>query len=186
MKKQANRKRITRDQWLSTGLKLIALSGVNGLKVELLARKLGVAKSGFYWHFTDRDTYLEELVEYWFHETTEIVANNPLVQEMPPRDRLLTVMTMVYNYDLSEFDLAMRAWSYTNPAIKARVRRAIKTRMDFVRQALADLGFEGSDLEMRVQLFVGFQSNERDMFGNSAKTVKLYREKRLELLLTRT
>ncbi len=37
---------------------------------------------------------------------------------------------------------------------------------------------------MRVRLFVAYQSNERSMFGANKKKAKLYREMRLELLLT--
>jgi hypothetical protein len=43
MTRQAKRKRATKDQCLFTGLQVIALNGVNGLKVELPGRELGVA-----------------------------------------------------------------------------------------------------------------------------------------------
>ena len=45
MAEQKRRARISRDQWLSKGIELLAASGVEGLRVENLARALGVAKS---------------------------------------------------------------------------------------------------------------------------------------------
>ena len=40
-------KRVSREQWLAKALEMFASTGADGLKVEKLAKSLGVAKSGF-------------------------------------------------------------------------------------------------------------------------------------------
>lgn len=184
MSKTTRKERTTKEQWLTKGLELFSREGVNGLKIERLSKQLGVAKSSFYWHFKDRDDLLNQFADHWVHETTEVLSANPLLLNMPPRERLLTIMTMIFEHDLAEFDLSFRAWGNLDPSIARKIRKAIKVRLDFVRQALTELGFKGDDLEMRARLFVAYQSNERDMFGSNKKTAKLYREIRLDLLLT--
>ena len=43
--------------------------GADGVRVEVLARELGVTKGSFYWHFRDRADLLEALLVEWEEET---------------------------------------------------------------------------------------------------------------------
>ncbi|HEX7111773.1 MAG TPA: helix-turn-helix domain-containing protein, partial [Mizugakiibacter sp.] len=49
------RSRLSADDWELGALDLIAEQGVNALAVEALARRLGVTKGSFYWHFRTRE-----------------------------------------------------------------------------------------------------------------------------------
>lgn len=180
------KKRITRDQWLSKGLELFAVMGAEGLRVEKLARALGVAKSGFYWHFRDREELLDRLLDHWAHEYTEVLSRNSQLLQLPPRNRLLMIMTMAFERNLSEYDAAMQMWSKTDSRVARMVRKVNNIRLDTVRAALEELGFNGEDLEMRTRLFVGFQMGERQIFGASRKVSRQYRELRLDMLLGET
>ena len=88
-------KRVTRDQWLQQALQIFASSGEGGLKIEELARTLGVAKSGFYFHFKDREDFLQHLIDYWAHEYTEIVVENKKMLEVEPRQRLIETARLI-------------------------------------------------------------------------------------------
>ncbi|RLA39599.1 MAG: hypothetical protein DRR06_18855 [Gammaproteobacteria bacterium] len=101
-------KRVTHDQWLSKALELFASTGESGLRVEQLARSLGVSKSGFYFHFKDREDFLQQLLNYWAHEYTEVITRNPLLLMTPLRERLLMISTLIFEQNLAEFDAAMR------------------------------------------------------------------------------
>jgi AcrR family transcriptional regulator len=50
------RRGVSKEEWLEAGLEAIGKGGVSGLTVKGLARKLGIAKAGFYWHFKNRDS----------------------------------------------------------------------------------------------------------------------------------
>jgi AcrR family transcriptional regulator len=180
------KKRVTREQWLSKGLELFAVSGAEGLRVEKLARELSIAKSGFYCHFKDRDDLLNHILDYWAHEYTEVITENPMLQHLPARERLLLLMTMVYEQNLTEFDAAMDMWSRGNKLVARKRNRVIDMRLKFVRAALKELGFKGDDLEMRARLLAGFQMGERQIFGSNTRTSKQYRELRLRLLIGET
>src|SRR5438874_13057732 len=47
------------ERWIEAGLAEIARSGVEGVRVEVLAKNLGVTKGGFYRRFRDRAALLE-------------------------------------------------------------------------------------------------------------------------------
>ena len=59
----------TREIWIKTGYEIFALSGLNGLKIEPLARQVGISKSSFYHHFADLDLFVEELLTYHIEQS---------------------------------------------------------------------------------------------------------------------
>jgi AcrR family transcriptional regulator len=52
-------------KWIEEGLRALAAGGPDAVRVEALARALGVTKGGFYNHFDDRPTLLDEMLETW-------------------------------------------------------------------------------------------------------------------------
>ena len=51
--------------WIEAGLKAIGRSGIGGVRVEVLAKDLGVTKGGFYRRFKDRRALLDAMLETW-------------------------------------------------------------------------------------------------------------------------
>ena len=48
-----------RNDWVAGALELLELSGVENLKVVILAERLGVTSGSFYWHFKNRRQLLD-------------------------------------------------------------------------------------------------------------------------------
>jgi AcrR family transcriptional regulator len=46
-----------KDVWITTGYEMFAESGIGELKIERLAKKVGLNKSSFYHHFADLDLF---------------------------------------------------------------------------------------------------------------------------------
>lgn len=177
------RKRVSRADWTEAALSVLREEGVKAVRIEDLARRLGISKSGFYWHFENRRDLLTHLLDYWSREYTEIITDNPEIQKLEPRKRLRMIMDMVLDPRLTDYDLSMRAWAAQDPEVARRVGRVYKLRLDFVRGAFAELGFEGDELEMRARLFACYQSWERVMFWReSKKALRALIPRRLELL----
>lgn len=176
-------RRITKEQWLGTALQLFAKTGEGGLRVEVLARTLAVSKSGFYFHFKDRNDFLQQLLAHWAHEYTEVVTRNPLLLMTPARQRLLMISTLVFEQNLTEFDAAMLVWANKDKKIARQVRKVTNMRLAFAGKAFAELGFEGEDLEMRTRVFLGHLSVERQLFGTDKELAQRHRELRLKMLL---
>ena len=72
MIKKSVRRGVSKAEWLEAGLEFLARGSVNSISIEGLAKHLKIAKSGFYWHFRNRDELLRDLLAYWLHEITEV------------------------------------------------------------------------------------------------------------------
>ena len=94
-------KRISKDEWLQAALKILETEGVEAVRVERLARELAISKSGFYWHFKDRDDLRKQMVDYWAHEYTEVLSENPEMLKGTARERLERTMLMILDNDLA-------------------------------------------------------------------------------------
>src|SRR3712207_673799 len=52
-------------RWIEEGLRALAAGGPDAVRVETVARALGVTKGGFYNHFGDRPALLGEMLGTW-------------------------------------------------------------------------------------------------------------------------
>ena len=165
MSKKSAKARVSKDQWLQCAMEVFAREGNKGVRVEYLAREIGVAKAGFYWHFKDREDLLGHMLDFWLHEFTETVMLNMESLDLGPKERLGLLLKMVEDYDLARYDVNFRTWAKTDPLVAKKVKAVVKLRLEAVRKAISELGFDNEDLEFRTHLFVCYLSNEADMFG---------------------
>ncbi len=163
MKKTIHRG-VTKAQWLEAGLKALSEGGAGALKIERLARSLGIAKAGFYWHFKNRDDMMQQLLDYWTHELTEVISKNPEISSLGPKDRLKCIAEMIIDYDLARYEIAIHQWALQDAGAARAVRKVHRIRLVYVRRALSELGFTGDDLEMRAMLFACYHTWESPMF----------------------
>lgn len=176
-------KRVSKAEWLKAALELLGKEGVEAIRVERIARELGISKSGFYWHFKNRDDLRKHMVDYWAHEFSEVVTANPMILEGSPRKRLEQTMEMFLDHDLTIYEVPMRTWAETDPAIAKRLRQVYRQRMEYLRQIFRDLGFDGDELEVRTRLFFCYHTFERAIFPTeSKKSLRKLIRLRVELL----
>jgi len=176
-------KRVSKQDWLGAALQELGRGGVEAVRIERLARILSISKSGFYWHFKDRKDLLHHLLDYWFHEYTEVVTSNPLLRSGDPIKRLKRASQIIQEYKLGRYELAIRAWANHDDRVHQVVVKATNTRMDFIRQIFRDIGFEADEVEMRTALFVCYQAWEVVTFGHmSQRKLSRMRNRRLALL----
>ena len=179
---KGRKKRVSKAEWLEAALNALERDGIDGVKIERLARTLGIAKSGFYWHFRDRLDLLDELLKYWDEEFTGIIAANPEIREMPARERLRTIMELVLEHDLSRYDSAIEAWARCDPRAARVFRRVYRNRLKFLRQAFRDLGLGDEEATMRGRLFVVNESFQRNLLHTESKaSLRRLTERRLDL-----
>jgi AcrR family transcriptional regulator len=184
--KQRRVGRVSKDQWLAVALEELEKGGIEAVRIERLAKILCVARSGFYWHFKDRRDLYWHLLDYWFHEYTEVVTSNPLLLVGAPKARLERISKMIQEHNLGKYDLAFRSWAKYDDAAHEAVKRVTKVRLDFLRHIFNEMGFEGDELEMRAMLFVCYHTWESATFNElSPRKIARLRKLRLALLTCR-
>lgn len=73
-----------KQQWIEVGYHLFADKGPKGLKVELLAHKVGKSKSSFYHYFADLEIFIQELFAYHISRTPILYEAASACQQMDP------------------------------------------------------------------------------------------------------
>jgi AcrR family transcriptional regulator len=170
---------ISKAEWLKTALDELARGNVSEISIAALARKLGIAKSGFYWHFKNRDDLLEQLLKYWAHENTEVITENEEFLAKEPKDRIRETAEKILDHDLVKFEIGIRQWAMNDKAAARAVRSVNRKRLDFLRQAFTEIGFTADEADMRAMLFVCYHTWEAPMFP------EISRKRRRELIADR-
>ncbi|MCP3877679.1 MAG: TetR/AcrR family transcriptional regulator [Sulfitobacter sp.] len=177
---------VSKAQWLEKGLEALSTGGASALTIEGLARSLGIARAGFYWHFKGRDDLLKQLLDHWIAETTAVITADERLLALDPKARLTRVAEMVIDHNLERYDMAFRQWALAEARAMRAVRKVNRLRLEFVGGAFGELGFTGDELEMRTLLFVCYHTWEASTFRElSRKRRRALIEKRIELLTRR-
>ncbi len=145
--------RTPRSGWIDEGLRALAAGGPDAVRIESLARALGVSKGGFYWHFDDRQALLEELLDTWERVSIDEVIERVERGGGDARARLRRLFALASSSEgLLAIDLAVRDWSRRDPAVAERLRRADNRRMEYMRSLFAAFCSDEDDVEVRCML----------------------------------
>ncbi|MFI5500553.1 TetR/AcrR family transcriptional regulator [Nocardia asteroides] len=142
--------RTPRSRWVEEGLRVLAESGVDAVRVEVLAKRIGVTKGGFYGYFADRDALLTELLDEWEREAVDQVLERvePVSADPKAKARLAAVLTFSSDR-LLPIDLAIRAWARRDDAVAQRLRRVDNARMALLRETIGVFFTDPDEVEAR-------------------------------------
>jgi AcrR family transcriptional regulator len=147
--------RTPRSSWIDAGLRALAAGGPDAVRIEPLARALGVTKGGFYWHFEDRRALLEEMLDTWERVMIDDVIERVEGEGGDARDRLRRLFALASSPEgrrLLKVDLAIRDWSRREGAVAERLRRVDNRRMDYMRSLFGAFCPSEDEVEVRCML----------------------------------
>jgi len=127
--------RTPRSSWIEEGLRALGDGGPEAVRIEPLARALGVSKGGFYWHFEDRKSLLEEMLDAWERTWVDEVAEAIEAEGGDARSRLrqLFAIASAAGAELFKVELAIRNWARHDKAVAKRLRQVDDRRVDYMR-----------------------------------------------------
>jgi AcrR family transcriptional regulator len=164
--------RTPRSGWIESGLKALAAGGPDAVRIELLAKELGVTKGGFYWHFDGRQALLDEMLDTWERVSIDEVIEQIEGEGGDARARLERLFDLAAAHDEVRWaDLAIRDWSRRDRSVAARVRRVDNRRMEYLRSLFGGFVADPDDVEARsllvMTLWVGSRFVAADHGGRS-------------------
>lgn len=165
--------RIPRGSWIDEGLRALAGGGPEAVRIEPLARTLGVTKGGFYWHFKDRQALLDEMLDAWERTGVDEVIEAVEAEDGNARARLrrLFDLASASGGELLRTELAVRIWARRDKAVAKRLRRVDNRRMDYMRSLFGAFCEDDDDVEARCllafSLFIGALFDSADHGGRS-------------------
>lgn len=164
-----------RDSWLAEALELMRERGVDHVKVEPLAERLGVTKGSFYWHFKNRDDLLNSIPEFWARSQTDPVLETASGTGGGPLHKMRAVLEFLAREDPDRYDNAMRAWAQFDADVAAAVAKVDERRMATARVLFEEAGLNAADAAFRARLWYFYDVGEH-VTGDTPPTV----EERLE------
>src|SRR5215217_3999268 len=147
--------RTPRKKWIDEGLEALAGGGPDAVRIESLARALGVTKGGFYGYFDDRRALLEEMLEAWERASVDEVIERVEGEggDAKAKLRRLSRLAVARGGEPLKIDLAVRDWARRDKRVARRLKRVDNRRMDYLRSLFRALSHDEDDVEVRCLLF---------------------------------
>ncbi|PZP62443.1 MULTISPECIES: TetR/AcrR family transcriptional regulator [Pseudoxanthomonas] len=151
--------RLSAEDWAQAALDMVAEQGVAAVAVEPLARRLGVTKGSFYWHFPSRDALLQAALERWEMVEQESVFGS--LEAVPdPRERLRQLFLLVAHEAKSHIVYSELLKALDHPAVAPVIQRVSQRRLDYLIASFRQAGMSRTDAQHRARLayaaYVGF------------------------------
>ena len=147
---------LSAEDWIKEGLKALARSGFTALKADPLAKRMGVSRGSFYWHFADLGAFHAALLKRW----REIAAEQIIADVEAERgDPLQALLRRTFSAKL-DLERAVRNWAAFEPSAQAAVRAIDRRRLDYIEDTLGRRGLAPAASQARAQIlywtFLGF------------------------------
>ncbi len=140
------------EAWLAAAWGELSRGGVEGVRVEPLAARLGVTKGSFYWHFRDRAALLDALLADWERRATLGVIALVDASSEAPRERLAELLRVTTKApEAPDAEHAIRAWGARDPAARARLARIDERRERYVEDLLVAAGVTRPKAKLRAR-----------------------------------
>ncbi|MEM7093606.1 MAG: TetR/AcrR family transcriptional regulator [Actinomycetota bacterium] len=146
--------RLSRDEWVAGALEVLAEGGAEEVRVEPLARRLGVTKGSFYHHFENRQALLDALLASWEQRGTDAIIDLVEALSDDPALRLRSLVDVVFQADPNgdAIEVAVRAWASSDAAVQLIVERVDDRRVGFVADLLIGIGLPSALANRRARL----------------------------------
>ena len=168
-----------RDVWIEAGLTEIARHGIDGVRVEVLAKNLGVTKGGFYRRFKDRGALLDGILKTWSAGRIASIEKQTSLDGATARDRLRAVIQLYaerMNTAGMAVELAIRQWARSDEAAAAAVAGVDAARLKNVAHLYRATGMSAEQADAQAFLFYCF------IFGQSLLFLERGPRKRAQLI----
>lgn len=153
------RGRLTPADWEQAALELIAEKGVSALAVEPLARRLGITKGSFYWHFPGKDELLGRALERWENQD-RYHLKLALSADMAPAERLSQFVWRTSRQTLTHRIYTALCAAPDDPNVGPVLKRVTSRRIKYLSAAFEELGMDTGHARQRANLvyssYVGY------------------------------
>jgi AcrR family transcriptional regulator len=151
MVKQQESVKLGRINWIDCGIRVLAESGVEAVRVEPIAKLLNVTKGSFYWHFKNREALLEAVLQEWVSRETNSIIDQV---EQVGGDAISKIR---YLFELAiqddgQLEHAIRAWATNDTRTAAILAKVDQRRLDYTQDLFLKAGFAPFEALVRARM----------------------------------
>jgi AcrR family transcriptional regulator len=184
-----SRSSLSREQWVAAAVELLVDGGIDLVRVDVLARRLGVTRGSFYWHFKDRGELLGQVLHAWRRGATEQVSERFSQRHADPQQLVREIISLPFRgrsaLRAARVELAIRDWARRDPTARQAVDEADASRISYIAQCFSALGFGIAEARHRASVLYAYEVGESLLAHQGSAAHKAERsELAVQLLLT--
>jgi len=143
-------KRLTAQDWIDFALTTLAREGFDALKADVLARRIGVSRGSFYWHFRDLGTFHTGVIAQWRQLATEAIIAG-LERHESREQRLDALLRRGFGHD-AVLEIRMRTWADNNAEAARALKDIDRRRREYLERLLVEAGISPPLAATRAQV----------------------------------
>ena len=169
--KSSARVTLDRNEWIEAAIDVLAEQGVQGMRIEVLAKNFGVTKGSFYWHFKDRQDLVDGVLQTWRDGRIRDIDKQTGASPGREREQLLHLIDVygaTRNRKGISIELAVREWARRDAQAAAIVEEVDSWRLQCTRQLFVRRGVSDEEAKSRSLLLYAY------VFGQSLMACERY------------
>jgi AcrR family transcriptional regulator len=143
--------------WIEAAFDALAEGGIDAVRVDPLAKRLGVTRGSFYWHFKDRDALHTAILKEWRKRASYQVATRIENRTSAPDERLKQTLALPHSGPRAKraaaIELAIRLWSRRDGEAAKAVRHIDQVRLTYYAKLYLEIGLAPAQARRRAFLF---------------------------------
>lgn len=155
---------LSMNDWVERATVVLVDEGVDRVRVDHLARLLGVTRGSFYWHFKDRDDLLRHVLERWRADATEMIIQRFEGQRGEPRALIRDLLSLPFRgrraARAARLELAIRDWARRDEAAQHALDDVDSRRISYIAQCFSALGYDIGEARARAFILYGYEVAE--------------------------
>ncbi|MCE1242459.1 TetR/AcrR family transcriptional regulator [Oryzomicrobium sp.] len=162
---------LDRSDWIHAALDVLADKGLDGLRVEVLAKAFGVTKGSFYWHFKDRQDLLSAVLTLWKEGRIKDIIKQTTAapgRTLPQIYHVIEVYSAARSRKGMNIELAIRDWARRDPEAAAVVEEVDRWRLECASRLFIECGLPEKEAKSRSLLLYAY------VFGQSLMVFDQY------------
>ena len=151
-------------KWIKGGFRALAKGGEGAIRVEAIARDIGVTKGGFYWDFKDLNDFKAAMLDFYQAVGTQSIINNSEKFHSPKEALLFIVDEAIKEPDDelggTKIEIAIREWASRDENARTRIQFIDNLRIETLKSIFQAAGMVQNDTARNAQIlysaYIGF------------------------------
>ncbi len=144
------------EAWIDAGFEALAEGGIDAVRIDPLAKSLGVTRGSFYWHFTDRAALHQAMLKEWRKRASYRIGSRIESRTSDARERLKQTLALPNSTPRAKraaaIELAIRLWALRDAQASRAVRHIDRVRLSYYAKLFGDMGLAQAEARKRAYL----------------------------------
>jgi len=151
--------RTSKNDWLKLAIRTLIDDGIDQVKIQVMAKKLNVSRSSFYWFFKSLQDLHDQLLQNWLRNNTDPVVEHAMRPAPNINRAILNVFQCWIDDRLFDpkLDIAVRIWARRDPSIRAVIDEADRRRVEALTAMYRRYGYDEENAFIRARVLYFMQ-----------------------------